>query len=590
MSPPLTRRELALLAIGALAVAVAMHWPLVLHLGEDVPKDLGDPLSQAWQVAWGGHALATQPLEYFQSNQFWPLRDSLAFSDALIGYAPAGVVGEGFAAAIARYDVLFLFAYALAFAGAHLLGRELGLGRLPAAMAGAAYAYAPWRLEQDGHMHVISSGGIPLSLFLLVRGYRRGRPGLVVAGWAVAAWQLSIGFSLGLQVAYLLGVLGAGWALWWLRRRPRPRLDRRLAVATAAGLLVFAATAVVLTRPYLRVVDDHPEAQRSAATVADYSGPVWELLVAPGENLVWGPATAPLRERLNAVPEQTLFPGLTILGLALAGLGAAAYGRRLRLGLGAGAALLTALALGFPDSWARWLTPYWYLYELAPGWSAIRVPGRMLTLLTLALALLAGAGAQRVLARVERRGAKGPPRITPRAAGESSKRPAPRTAGKGPGRLAPRAAGVALVALVLLEGSGWDLDGLRPKGPAHPTVPTPPPGQLAAPAPRLHLPTEADDNRRYLIWSTEGFPEMVNGRSSFMPRQFAEVRRATARFPDASSTAFLRRLGVRTVIVHLDRRDGPPPPPGLGLEREVRGRIALYDLAPGARPEPRDSR
>ncbi|MEJ7715284.1 MAG: hypothetical protein WKF40_06095 [Thermoleophilaceae bacterium] len=580
-----------MLAIGALAVAVAMHWPLVLHLGEDVPEDLGDPLSQAWQVAWGGHALATQPLEYFQSNQFWPLRDSLAFSDALIGYAPAGMVGEGFAAAIARYDVLFLFAYALAFAGAHLLGRELGLGRLPAAMAGAAYAYAPWRLEQDGHMHVISSGGIPLSLFLLVRGYRRGRPGLVVAGWAVAAWQLSIGFSLGLQLAYLLGALGAGWALWWWWRRPRPRLDRRLAVATAAGVLAFAATAVVLTRPYLRVVDDHPEAQRSAATVADYSGPVWELLVAPGENLVWGPATAPLRERLNAVPEQTLFPGLTILALALAGLGAAAYGRRLRLGLGAGAALLTALALGFPGRLGAvadaLLVPLraraGVVGDPRPGPHAdppdpgLGAAGRSRARSESSLAW--SAAARRVL-RASRRARRG----------ESAKRPAPRTAGKGPGPLATRAAGLALVALVLLEGSGWDLDGLRPKGPAHPTVPTPPPGQLAAPAPRLHLPTEAQDNRRYLIWSTEGFPEMVNGRSSFMPRQFAEVRRATARFPDASSTAFLRRLGVRTVIVHLDRRDGRPPPPGLGLEREVRGRIALYDLAPGARPEPRDSR
>ncbi len=409
-------------------------------------------------------------------------------------------------------------------------------------------------------MHVISSGGIPLSLFLLVRGYRRGRPGLVVAGWAVAAWQISIGFSLGLPLAYLLGVLGAGWALWWWRRRPRPRLDRRLAIATAAGVLVCAASAVILARPYLRVVDDHPEAQRSAGTVADYSGPVWALLVAPGENLVWGPATAPLRERLNAIPEQTLFPGLTILALALAGLGAAAYRPRLRQGLGVAAALLTALALGFPDGWARWLTPYWYLYELGPGWSSIRVPGRMLTLLTLALALLAGAGAQRALACVAIRQAR---RFT--------------------------LVGTALVALVLLEGSGWDLDGFIPKGPAHPTVPAPPPGQRAAPGPQLHLPTEPEDNRRYLIWSTEGFPEMVNGRSSLMPRQFAEVRRRTSRFPDRSSTAFLRRLGVRTVIVHLDRRDAPPPPRGLALEREVRGRVALYDLRPGGRVAPRDA-
>ncbi|MEA2431556.1 MAG: hypothetical protein QOI19_2029, partial [Thermoleophilaceae bacterium] len=174
-----------------------MHWPLPLYIGRDVARDLGDPLPQAWQVAWDGHALLHQPFHFFQANVFWPLKDSLAFSDALVGYAPAGLFGSGPHAAIVRYDLLFLFAYALAFFGAYLLARELGAGRVGAFVAGAAFAYAPWRLEQDGHLHVLSSGGIPLALFLLVRGYRKGSGRLVLAGWLVAAWQVSLGFSLG---------------------------------------------------------------------------------------------------------------------------------------------------------------------------------------------------------------------------------------------------------------------------------------------------------------------------------------------------------------------------------------------------------
>ncbi len=148
-------------------------------------------------MAWGGHALGHQPLDFFQSNQFWPLDDTLAFSDALIGYAPAGLIGSGPEAAVSRYDLLFLFAYALAFAGAYLLARELGLGPGGAAVAGAAFAFAPFRLEQDGHLQVISSGGIPLAFAVGLRGYRLRRPAWVLAGWAVAAWQLSIGFTLG---------------------------------------------------------------------------------------------------------------------------------------------------------------------------------------------------------------------------------------------------------------------------------------------------------------------------------------------------------------------------------------------------------
>ena len=219
-----TARELVVLVAGACLLAVVMHWPLVLHLGDNIPKDLGDPLPQSWQVAWDGHALAHQPLDFFQSNQFWPLEDTLAFSDALVGYAPAGLLGSGAEAAVFRYDLLFLFAYALAFAGAYLLARELGLGRGGAAVAGAAFAFAPFRLEQDGHMQVISSGGIPLAFALGLHGYRFRRPAWVVAGWAVAAWQLSVGFTLGLPLAYLLATIWVIAAVVWLRMgRPTPR-------------------------------------------------------------------------------------------------------------------------------------------------------------------------------------------------------------------------------------------------------------------------------------------------------------------------------------------------------------------------------
>src|SRR3954471_22738773 len=130
-------REVIVAALGAALAALAMHWPLPLHLGRDVPRDLGDPLPQAWQVAGDGHALLHQPLDLFQANIFYPLKNSLAFSDALVGYAPAGIFGSGAEAAVARYGILFLFAYALAFFGAYLLARELGARPAAAAVAGA---------------------------------------------------------------------------------------------------------------------------------------------------------------------------------------------------------------------------------------------------------------------------------------------------------------------------------------------------------------------------------------------------------------------------------------------------------------------
>lgn len=554
-SPSLSAREVALALAGGLLLAAAMFWPLPLHLGRDIPRDLGDPLLQAWQVAWGGHALTTQPLDYFQSNTFWPLDNSLAFSDALVGYSPAGLLGDGSHAAVVRYDLLFLFAYGLAFAGAYLLARELGLPPAAAVIAGAAFAYAPWRLEQNGHLHVISSGGIPLAFFLLLRGYRRTRPALVVGGFAAAAWQVSLGFSLGLPLLYLLllGLLaGAGLWLW----RHRPPLDRSLVKATLAGGLLLTAAAVALALPYLEVLDDHPEAKRTIQDVEIYSPPIRGFAAAPPENLIWGEVTEPVREKLNQVPEQTLFPGLVIVLLALAGLFRAPWDRRLRVGLAVAAGVAAAFSLGTQFLGGR--VTYRLLHDFAPGWEGLRTPARLNTFTSLLLALLAAGGAAWLAARLTRR--------------------------------AGALAACALCGLVLLDGSGFAL-GEQGRGavggPVAPTVPPPPAGQLGLAGPQLHLPVSTFRASAYMLWSTEGFPDIVNGTSGFRPRFLDRVERRVAGFPDASSVAYLRGLGVRYVLLHPDNVARTPwanwrqrDARRLGITRSRRRGIVVYELAP----------
>jgi hypothetical protein len=560
-----TRRELLIAAVAACLLAVVMHWPLVLHLGEWIPRDLGDPLPQSWQVAWGGHALLEQPLDFFQANQFWPVDDSLAFGDALIGYAPAGLIGDGPHDAVVRYDLLFLFAYALAFLGAYLLARELGIGPPGSAVAGAAFAFAPFRLEQDGHMQVISSGGIPLSLMVGLRGIRLRKPGWLFAGWLIAAWQVSLGFALGLPLAYLLaGGTAAALVVWLLRGRPplgrrdrttdmsvlatgasgaivveRQYSSRRLIIAGIVGALAFVAVAALIARPYLRVADENPEAKRPPSTVEAFSGPAAVFLTAPDENLIWGDVTAEIRDDLENVPEKTLFPGLLIVGLTLVGLGSSSLDRRLRIGLGVGVVAVSVLALGFQeDDGLLW--PYRVVYEVLPGWEAIRTPGRLVTFSSLALALLAAAGAESLF-----RGLRGWLAARDRDVG-------PRGASLATGLLA-----AILVSAVVIEGRGAPFDPADHQD--QPVVPDPPANTANLPAPQLHLPAQlADDNRRYLLWSADGFPDMVNGRASTIPNLTEDTIDAMDTFPDPQSVALLLQLGVRSVILHTERAPGTP--------------------------------
>jgi hypothetical protein len=524
----LTRQEVILAAVGASLLSIVMTWPLLINLGTVVPRDIGDPLAEAWQPAWGGHALTDQPLHFFDANRFWPLKYSLAFGDALIGYAPAGIIGRGPHAAMVRYDLLFLFAYALAFFGAYLLARELGLSPAGAAVAGAAFAFAPYRLEQDGHLQVISSGGIPLAIAFAVRGIRRQRPWWLFWAWVVAAWQVSIGWVLGLPFAYgLAGAVAIAVVAWLVRGRPP--IPRPMIVATAAGAVVFIAVSYWIAHPYLYIADNFPAAKRSPHEVAAFSGPLKVFLAAPEESFVWGGATAGIRDTLTTWQEKTLFPGAVIMILALVGLWSSSFTKRWRIGLGIVAVAIMVLQLGFQEEGGL-LWPYRVLYDLLPGWDAIRTPGRLATFSTLALALLAAAGAEAAI----------------RAAGR---------------RRWPAWSGVAVAGVlglaIVTEGRSLPFDPFDNQ--AMPDVPPAQPSAKDIPTPQLHLPAlTAKQNRAFQLASTDEFPDMVNGRASTNPAVVLDLVKHMTNFPDAATVGELQEYGVRTVILHLGLTEGTP--------------------------------
>lgn len=565
-SPTIGRGELLWVILGGVTLALLTTWPLALHMSTTIAPDLGDPVRTAWEVAWVGHALLHSPLHVFDSNAFYPRPLSLAFSDSLLGYGPAAFFGSGTVAALVRFNLLFLFAWSLCFVGAWLLARELGAGRVGAAAAGAAFAYAPYRVTEAGHLHVISGGGIPLSLFMLLRGYRRGSRGLLVGGWLVAAWQMSLGFTLGLQFAYMLAVLALLAAIWWWRAK-RPALPRGLVAITCIGIALCGVISVYQARPYLKVAADYPTAKRTLKEVKNYSSGPWAFLAASSENRVWGGITAGARTHVHSKNEDVYFPGALIAVLALIGLASSIYTRRLRIGLACGVAVCSILALGMGLTGAGY--PYRLLYDYAPGWNGVRVPGRVFTLATLFLALLAAAGAWR-LAEIARTWG----------------------AGLGPRGGARMVAVVGSLLVVGLVGEGAGHLG-------HPVVPQPARAEVGLPGPILDLPTDGAADRVWQYFSTEGFPKIADGNSTFDLPAEDDLRGGMNGFPDRASIEKLRYYGIHTVVLHLKlpKLPGlhgfataePPdavaaaarPVKGLGVRSRRVGDVVLYTIGPG---------
>jgi hypothetical protein len=556
-------REWLIAALAALALAVALNWGALADPAHTLPQDVGDPALVSYLIAWDGHALLHDPANLWNLNAFYPARYGLAYSDALLGYAPLAFVGTGPEAAVLRYNLIFILAVALTLFGGYALARQLGVGRVGAVVAGVAVAVAPWRLAQAGHLQILSEGGILLALAMLARGHdirwrrrtepKRYRPGWALAGWLVATWQLSIGFGLGLVFAYvLLGCVAVGGAIWLVRRRPLA--PRGLLIADGVGGVVFAAAGALLSRPYLKVLELYPYERRDAAWIALYSPPLRGLITAPHESRLWGELDANTLRTLSVPGEMALLPGFALYALALFGLFVSVWSLRVRLALFAASVVTMVLVLGTngPDDGKL---GYLLLLHL-PGFSGVRTPGRLIVWTTLLLALLAAGG---VGALVERGTAMGQ-------------------------RLGLRNAAVwtqlALLvpaALVLVEGLGTT---------PHAQVPPAPAVLSEARPPYLVLPSNYYIDGMVMLWSTDRFGPVVNGNSGVMPLELAQTREATKQFPDAKSVAYLRQLGVRTVVVYPSLM--PPGSPdaasspidGLGIERAFSGEAVVFTLGP----------
>lgn len=560
--------EWTLAVLGALALAVLMTWPALRYPAYTLPQDLGDPTLVAWLLSWPGHILLTDPTQLWHGNGFFPERWSYAFTDSLLGYAPAGLLGDGPLAAVVRYNVIYVLAFALAFLGAYALVRQLGSDRIGAVVAGIAFAYAPWRLAQAGHLHVLSTGGIALALAMLARGHGwslrygfrrdRVRPGWIVAGWLVAAWQVTLGFGIGLVFGYVLAAISVvvvlGWLVRRIARRPRHPVGRVLTANLVGGAL-FGSVAVLMALPYLTVAEQHPEAERPLAYVGQFSPPLRGFFTAPAESWLWGSSHAGARELLSWAPEMTLLPGFALLGLAVAGLVFSVWPVWVRLLLAAGvvASVLIGMGTEFVDG-----EVYQALYEQLPGWDALRTPGRMVIWTTLLLGVLA-AGA-----------------VT--GFGTRSRELAIERGSPWPGPWL-RLAVLLPVMLVLAEGLNTT---------PHQVVPRQPAALATVDGPMLVLPSDPITDQLVLLWTTDRYQPVVNGGSSFVPQTLAEVREVTRTFPDEPSVSRLRSLGVATVVVLPDRVAGTDwegalraTGEGFGLTREEIDGVVVFHLGTG---------
>jgi hypothetical protein len=379
-----------------LTISVLTYTALTLLMGREVLGDLStriagdriDPLLNAGILAWSAsHAPWTEA--WFDFPIFYPVEGGMTFSEHLLGLAMlAAPIHWLTGNALIAYNVTFLATYVLCGVGMFCL--VWGLTRHPAAsfLAGLAYAFAPYRASQVGHIQTLAAFWAPVALLGLHMFLSTGRrTWLVLFG---VAWTLQ-GAANGYLLVYF-SVLVGFWVLWFalIGRRWREALSIVLAMLVAV---------IPLVPVLLRYVDVHARfaLTRTVDEIVFFSADITAVLCADTKLSVWGWLSAGV-----CGGEGNLFPGaaLVVVCALAAVVNARQRNDRRQAEPGTIATFYLAMAaVTWVFSWGPWPSMFgervvdrgpYALLMLLPGVDGLRVPARFWVVTVLCLCAASG--------------------------------------------------------------------------------------------------------------------------------------------------------------------------------------------------------
>ncbi len=516
MVPVVNRRSwwIALLFVG---LAIVATWPIARAPASRAYFDHPDAQLNMWIMAWDAHAVRTDPANLFNANIFYPERNTLAYSETLLGYFPlfAPVIWLGGTPALA-FNLVLLFSLAASGFAMYLLVQHLTGRQWPSMAAGVAYAFLPYRFVHVPQIQLEALEWLPAAFLCLHLYVERGQVRYALGLAAVAAIETlcCVYYGMFLAVALATAVLAIAATD---RRARRATWFAMLAGAAVAGAIAVAPVASVYAR-----VHDKSGLERSSE----------EMSARSADLATYFSSTAPLNApilRAIGTPRDYLFPGFLVLLLAAVGLLSAARSRILWV-------YCTVAVVG---AWASFGPPGIFgvslfngLEHLIPPMRALRQISRFGVLPLFSVCVIAGIGC----AEVERRLSPGGRR---------------------------RVWQIGVVALLFAEMFQAPLRADRPGGVALGVIPPPPPvyrwlREQRGPYAIVEMPVAHEGqlwrNAPYVYWSTIHWHPVVDAYSGFAPNSYASLRLVLEQFPDPLSRRALQIRDVRYVVVHWDRR------------------------------------
>jgi hypothetical protein len=393
-------------------LVVGMAWRYAPNLTGEVPGNWWDPLLNIWTLSWDTNTLLHNPTHLWQAQLLYPNSLTLSYSENLLGeaifYAPLFLITHN---PVLSYNLVFYLTFLLCGVNMYIVARHYTGRRFAAFIGALIFAFAPYRLAQIDHIHIIAGEWIPLAFLYLDKSLQQG-------GWR--HWMLlALFYFLQLLSSVYYGIFLAYTLLAYvLIRYGRPFVAQlrqgqgeyiRYIVKQSMRPIVVFGTAliflVILMEPYLVSLSNG--FSRSVIQAVGYSAFIRDFYFTAPYNMLHGIAVYN-GETIPPDSEHFLFLGWTIMVLAVVGVVLAfrrrnvsmghfawtglvvllfAFGPYLEYSTPNGAPLLPIVGTSHPFAPAIPM-PWLIAYHVLPGFEGLRVPSRLIGVLLMFLALL----------------------------------------------------------------------------------------------------------------------------------------------------------------------------------------------------------
>jgi hypothetical protein len=154
--------------------SLLMTFPLILHMSDHIPDNLGDSYYNIWVMSWNKHALFSPEENLLDTNIYYPHKQTLYYADPLIlESALNAFLMLGSKNPIFTYNLLFLFSFVLCGMGMYWLTHYLTGSRLAAVFAGLVFSYFPNKFAHLPHLEILFFGWMPLVFLFLHRFFKK---------------------------------------------------------------------------------------------------------------------------------------------------------------------------------------------------------------------------------------------------------------------------------------------------------------------------------------------------------------------------------------------------------------------------------